>query len=188
MRSRTSGSRCRQNPHRRAQPRRCCLHPQPAHFVQHHDNVARRHQHLFFDFFLFEYLHSRWRILQPRSGPGRVDRDLFFDRRLWLEHQSQLPLARFRNRHRCLPRKEALFHNGDFQDSQWHGENGNPARISCRCSTVHGDLSARGRKQTSPYLNAQRGTRRLAKCGNKNGSEEEKQSHQHCETSRWASE
>ncbi len=64
----------------RAERRRRRLHAQTAHLVQHHDDVAGRHEHLLFDFLTPEHIDARRLILEPAASPrGRDDGDFFFD-------------------------------------------------------------------------------------------------------------
>src|SRR6185503_13708876 len=66
-----------------AERRRCGLHAHPAHFVQHHDDVARRHQHLLFDFFASEDLDAHRLIFESLvRARRRNDRDRLLE--CWL--------------------------------------------------------------------------------------------------------
>ncbi len=62
---------------------RCRLHAHAAHLVQHHHDVAGRHQHLLFDFLAVEDLDADRLIVDAAAGAGGGDDDrLFhFDRR-----------------------------------------------------------------------------------------------------------
>ena len=65
--------------------RRGRLHPHPAHFVQHHDDVSGRHEHLLLDFFASQDFYPHRLILEPLVGASRRhDRDGFLDGRLCL--------------------------------------------------------------------------------------------------------
>ena len=67
------------NAHARgAERRRRRLHAHAAHFVQHHDDVAGRHEHLLFDFFALEHLDAHRLILETLVGACRChDGDAF---------------------------------------------------------------------------------------------------------------
>ena len=65
--------------------RRRRLHPHPAHFVQHHDDVSGRHEHLLLDLFASQDFDPHRLILEPLVGAGRRDdRDGLLDGRLCL--------------------------------------------------------------------------------------------------------
>jgi hypothetical protein len=64
---------------RRAHRRRGCLHAHAAHLVQHHHDVAGRHQHLLFDLFAVQHLDARRLIVDAAAGAGGGDDDGFFD-------------------------------------------------------------------------------------------------------------
>ena len=61
----------------RAERRRRRLHAHAAHFVQHHHDVAGRHQHLLFDLFAVEDLDAGRLIIDAAAGAGGGDDDLF---------------------------------------------------------------------------------------------------------------
>lgn len=66
--------------------RRRRLHPHSAHFVQHHDDVPGRHEHLLLDLFAGQDFDPHRLILEPLVGPSRrYDRDGLLDRRLCLQ-------------------------------------------------------------------------------------------------------
>jgi hypothetical protein len=68
------------HPHaRRAQRRRGGLHAHAAHFVEHHGNVAWRHEHLLFDLFALEDFDAERLIIEPAAGAGGRYRDGDFD-------------------------------------------------------------------------------------------------------------
>ena len=75
----------------RAERRRRRLHAHAAHFVQHHDDVAGRHEHLLFDLLARQHLDAHGLILEPPVGARRRDDgDALFDGRLRLELDDQI--------------------------------------------------------------------------------------------------
>ena len=60
---------------RRAERRRGRLHAHAAHLVQHHDDVARRHEHLLFDLFALEHFDAQRLVLEPAAGARGADGD-----------------------------------------------------------------------------------------------------------------
>ena len=61
------------------------LHAKTAHFIQHHDDVARRHELFLFDLFGVQHLDAHRLILDALVGSRRRDRDVFLDRGLSLQ-------------------------------------------------------------------------------------------------------
>ena len=78
---------------RRAERRRRRLHAHAAHLVQHHDDVAGRHEHLLFDLFALEHLDAHRLILQPLVGAGGRHGDLFLVCWLWIERHDDPLIA-----------------------------------------------------------------------------------------------
>ena len=69
---------------RRTDRRRRRLHAQAAHFVEHHHDVAGRHQHLLFDLLAAQHLDARRLVLESPPGPRAGDDDhLFFEAVGW---------------------------------------------------------------------------------------------------------
>jgi hypothetical protein len=65
--------------------RRGRLHPHSAHFVQQHDDVSGRHEHLLLNLFASQDLDPHGLILEPLVGAcRRHDRDGFLNGRLRL--------------------------------------------------------------------------------------------------------
>ena len=83
-----------------ADRRRRGLYAQPAHLIEHHDDVAGRHQELLFDFLTPDHFDARGLILQSTSCPRAGDNDdvlLNFWLRDQLDFDScELPLGHLR--------------------------------------------------------------------------------------------
>ena len=103
-----------------------------------------------------------------------MDSDFFVDRWLRLKLQAQLPLARFRDRQGRVAGQESLFDDGHFHRFERRRNNRNSVGIRSDGFSADRDFSARHRDGTNPYLNAHRGSRRLAECRNCSTEQKEK--------------
>jgi hypothetical protein len=70
------------------------LNAHPSHFVERHDDVARRHEHLFFDFIALQHLDVQGGILNPHIVARSVDLYLFLNRFLRFQFDPYDPFAR----------------------------------------------------------------------------------------------
>ena len=110
------------NPHAgRAERRRGRLHAHAAHFVQHHDDVAGRHEHLFFDLFAREHFDAHRLIFETFVGARRRhDGDRFLDGRLRLQLDDNVLHGTGSDLNGCRRGSEARFDDGEV-DRAWSG-------------------------------------------------------------------
>ncbi len=125
---------------RRSQRRRGGLHPDTSHFIQHHDDIAWRHECLFFNLLRSQHFDSGRRILNARVGTRRVYGDLFFDFRLALQFHDHLPLPRFADRDGGRGRQETFLGDSDFDSSGWDRRNRHAAPVRLQRAAVECDL------------------------------------------------
>ena len=154
--------------------RRRGLHPEPAHFIQHHDNVAGSHEHLLFDFFAGKGLDAEGRVLQPPVAARGINSDLLFDRLLRVKLQDDDPLARLIDSDRGGDGQEFLFLDGDSHFAEWAGPHGDTVLISLQRDPVQKDLRAWHRTRFRMHLDPDRRPRLLADRRHGGSKQEEK--------------
>ena len=119
------------------------MHAKPAHLIQHHDDVAWRHELFLFDLLCVQDLDAHRLILDALIGPRRGDGDVFLDRRLPLKgDRDHLGLAEHR---RCADRHriETLLHDGDVHWTRYNLKYRPAFRIGLGRDAVDDDLRSR---------------------------------------------
>ena len=118
--------------------RRRRLHPHAAHLVQHHDDVAGRHEHLLFDLLAREDLDAHGLILETLVGPRRCDDgDAFLEVRLRLQLHDDLLRRAGAHLHGCGHGHEPGLHDGDV-DVPGAGDDGRRAgRVGAMAGAGH---------------------------------------------------
>ena len=139
---------------RRAKRRRGSLDAHPAHFVEHHDDVAGRHEHLLLDLFTLEHLDAQGRILDARIRAGSVHRDLFFDLFLRLQLDTDEPCLGLVDINRRVGREEAVLRDRDLERAKRDGRGGDPVLSRLHGLPVELNGSSRHRRVLSGDLDA----------------------------------
>jgi hypothetical protein len=117
------------------------LHSHPAHFVQHHDDVAGRHEHLLLDLLALEDLNAHGLILETLVGPGRCnDGDAFLEARLLLQLNDDLLRRASAHLHGCGHGHEPVLHDADIDLAGTGDDGGGTGRIGAMAGARHDDF------------------------------------------------
>ncbi len=124
-----------------------------AHLVEHHDDVAGRHEHLLLDFLPLEGLDPQRLVLDAAAGAGAGDhRDLFLDRQLRLEFDSDHALGAAAGGLHHGDGDEPLLHHRDLCCSGRRRHERDPGGVGHLAGSLHDHLGPRDRFAAGPYL------------------------------------
>lgn len=112
------------------------------HFIQHHDDVAGGHEHLFFDLLALEDFDAHGRILDAYVVAGGVDGDLLFPRLGGVEFELHEPFARGVDIEQGGGREMAFPGGGDLHGSGGDGRGYDAVGAGDEGSTVQRHLGA----------------------------------------------
>ena len=136
-----------------AERRRGGLHPHAAHLVEHHDDVAGRHEHLLLDLLPIEHLDPHRLVLDAAAGAGAGDyRQLFLDRHRRLELDLKDSLLTGGQRDGDGGGRESLVFDCDLHRSGRRGHQRDPRSVGRMAGSRHGHRRSRDRVAAGPHF------------------------------------